>query len=210
METDIFHDFVCFPFCSAFVGANRIRPLVCYSSVKPTACQLLWKRSQNVSSLRGDARQGRGVVPGRWIKHFCKIFLFRYATPQSSLRLASSSGRGDARQGRGVVPGRWVKYFCKIFLFRYATPQSSLRLASSSGRGDARQGRGVVPGRWVKYFCKIFLFRYATPQSSLRLASSSGRGAKMSPLLEEMPGRAEESTPTPSSNETKTYSRSRL
>ncbi len=140
-----------------------------YSSVKPTACQLLWKRSQNVSSLRGDARQGRGVVPGRW-----------------------------------------VKYFCKIFLFRYATPQSSLRLASSSGRGDARQGRGVVPGRWVKYFCKIFLFRYATPQSSLRLASSSGRGAKMSPLLEEMPGRAEESTPTPSSNETKTYSRSRL
>ena len=149
-----------------------------YSSVKPTACQLLWKRSQNVSSLRGDARQGRGVVPGRWVKYFCKIFSFpvRYSSVKPTA--------------------------CQL-LWKRSQNVSSLR-------GDARQGRGVVPGRWVKYFCKIFLFRYATPQSSLRLASSSGRGAKMSPLLEEMPDRAEESTPTPSSNETKTYSRSRL
>ena len=140
-----------------------------YSSVKPTACQLLWKRR---------CPAGQRSRPGS----MGKIFLQNFSFP-----VRHSSVKPTA---------------CQLLWKRSQNV--------SSPRGDARQGRGVVPDRWVKYFCKIFLFRYATPQSSLRLASSSGRGAKMSPLLEEMPGRAEESTPTPSSNETKTYSRSRL
>ena len=188
-----------------------------YSSVKPTACQLLWKRSQNVSSLRGDARQGRGVVPGRWVKYFCKIYLFRYATPQSSLRLASSSGRGakmspllEEMPGRAEESSRRTMFAPTV---RRGFCTSAVSVLWYFCRGEHCSPVDTlpdIPGRWVKYFCKISLFRYATPQSSLRLASSSGRGAKMSPLLEKMPGRAEESTPTPSSNETKTYSRSRL
>ena len=152
------------------------------SSVKPacdssgTACHLLWKRRLNiVSSYRGDARQGRGVGLPTSKRHTVGANMVRpkllsqalWTTPPA-LR-ATSSGRG------GFILSPLLEEM----------PDGAEESVYPLRKGKSVGANMVRP--------KLLSQALWTTPPALRATSSGRGGFILSPLLEEMPGRAEES-----------------